>query len=77
MSSGDDINDCVENLIILLRNVGKLIILRTTKKNIQNYEDFSKQQLKSELKKQKKGSKYHTQVYLICFSIITLSDKHP
>ena len=38
VSSGDDINNCIENfneivLIILLRIMGKLIILPTTKKN--------------------------------------------
>ena len=61
MSSGDDINNCIKNFNEIVYNYfaenhGKVDNITDNEKEelIQKYNDFSKQQLKSELKKQKK-----------------------
>ena len=59
MSSGDDNNNCAENFNEIVYNYftenhGKIDITDNEKELILEYKDYSKQQLKSELKKQKK-----------------------
>ena len=60
VSSGDDINNCIENFNEIVSNYfaenhGKVDNITDNEKElIQKYKDFSKKQLKSELKKQKK-----------------------
>ena len=66
MSSGDDINNCIKNFNEIFYNYfaenhGKVDNITDNEKEelIQKYNDFSKQQLKSELKKQKKIEMQH------------------
>ena len=60
VSSDDDINNCIENFNEIVSNYfaenhGKVDNITDNEKElIQKYKDFSKKQLKSELKKQKK-----------------------
>ena len=73
VSSGDDINNCIENFNEIVSNYfaenhEKVDNITDNEKELtQKCKDFSKQQLKSELKKQKKRLKYNTRIYSICF----------
>ena len=70
MSSGDDINNCIKNFNEIVYNYfaenhGKVDNITDNEKEelIQKYNDFSKQQLKSELKKQKKIEMQHPDLF--------------
>ena len=70
MSSGDDINNCIKNFNEIVYNYfaenhGKVDNITDNEKEelIQKYNDFSKQQLKSELKKQKKIEMQHPNLF--------------
>ena len=70
MSSGDDINNCIKNFNEIVYNYfaenhEKVDNITDNEKEelIQKYNDFSKQQLKSELKKQKKIEMQHPNLF--------------
>ena len=71
MSSADDVNNSIENfneIVYFTENHGKVDNTTDNEKElIQKWKVFSKQQLKSELNKQKNASKCDTRIDSIYF----------